>query len=302
MIRAFHSRLHTSGRGLAWPLLLVMLIWVAPVLAENEDGYPVLWDSQDAVLQRQLDAVMDGLGYHKAITDKRLAVVLVDISDLRKPRVAEVNGNRMIYAASIPKLAILLGAFVEIREGNLELDADTQTALTQMIRYSSNKEATRMLNLVGKDRLIEILQSDEFDLYDMEDGGGLWVGKEYGKSPAYKRDPLHNLSHGATAMQVARFYYMLETGQIVDDELQQQMKAMLGDPGIKHKFVKGLAGYPDVDIYRKSGSWKQWHGDSAIVETGNKKYIVVGLAEDANGGAWLSRMIKPIHELMVADQ
>ena len=301
MIRAVHSRLHLGGRLLTWSLLL-MLICATPVQAENEDGYPLLWDSQDAVLQKQLDGIMDRLGYHKAITDKRLAVVLVDITDLRKPRVAEVNGNRMIYAASIPKLAILLGAFVEFREGNLELDADTQNALTQMIRYSSNKEATRMLNLVGKDRLIEILQSEEFDLYDMEDGGGLWVGKEYGKSPAYQRDPLHNLSHGATAMQVARFYYLLETGQIVDDELQQEMKAMLGDPGIKHKFVKGLDGYQDVDIYRKSGSWKQWHGDSAIIESGDIRYIVVGLAEDANGGTWLSRIIKPIHELMVAGQ
>ena len=74
---------------------------------------------------------------------------------------------------------------------------------------------------------------------------------------------------------------------------------MLGEPGITHKFVKGLADYPDVDIYRKSGSWKQWHGDSAIVESGDTRYIVVGLAEDANGGAWLSRMIKPIHESMM---
>ena len=301
MISAFHTRLHISGQALV-RTLLVMLVFVSPVQAENKDGYPLLWNSHDAGLQQQLDGIMDRLGYHKAITDKRLAVVLVDITDLRKPRVAEVNGNRMIYAASIPKLAILLGAFVEFREGNLELDADTQTSLTQMIRYSSNKEATRMLNLIGKERLIEILQSDEFDLYDMEDGGGLWVGKEYGKSPAYRRDPLHNLSHGATAMQVARFYYLLETGQIVDDQLHQEMKAMLGDPGIKHKFVKGLAGYPNVDIYRKSGSWKQWHGDSAVIETGDTRYIVVGLAEDANGGAWLSRMIKSIHELMVPAQ
>ncbi len=103
-------------------------------------------------------------------------------------------------------------------------------------------------------------------------------------------------------MQAARLYYLLETGQIVDGELQREMKAMLGDPGINHKFVKGLAAYPDVDIYRKSGSWKQWHGDSAIVETDDKKYIVVGLAKDANAGAWLSRMIKPIHDLMVSGQ
>ena len=278
--------------------ILVLLIALA-ARAENKDGYPLLWDQRDAVLQQKLDTIMGTLGYAKAISSKRLAVVLVDISDLRNPRVAEVNGNRMIYAASIPKLAILLGAFIEIRDGNLVLDEDTRKSLTDMIRYSSNEEATRMLNMIGKERLIEILQSDEFELYDTEAGGGLWVGKEYGKSPAYQRDPVHNLSHGATAMQVARLYYLMETGQIVDGELQKEMKSMLGEPGITHKFVKGLADYPDVDIYRKSGSWKQWHGDSAIVESGDTRYIVVGLAEDANGGAWLSRMIKPIHESMM---
>ena len=278
--------------------ILVLLIALA-ARAENKDGYPLLWDQRDAVLQQKLDTIMGTLGYAKAISSKRLAVVLVDISDLRNPRVAEVNGNRMIYAASIPKLAILLGAFIEIRDGNLVLDEDTRKSLTDMIRYSSNEEATRMLNMIGKERLIEILQSDEFELYDTEAGGGLWVGKEYGKSPAYQRDPMHNLSHGATAMQVARLYYLMETGQIVDGELQKEMKSMLGEPGITHKFVKGLADYADVDIYRKSGSWKQWHGDSAIVESGDTRYIVVGLAEDANGGAWLSRMIKPIHESMM---
>ena len=283
--------------------LLLTLLFVAmlPASAENKRAYPSLWDRHDPVLQQQLDRIMGTLGYDRAIKDKRLAVVLVNITRLDKPRVAAVNGNTMIYAASVPKIAILLGAFVEIREGNMTLDDDTRQSLTNMIRYSSYQEATRMLNRVGKERLLEILQSEEFDLYDPEVGGGLWVGKEYGKSPAYQRDPLHNFSHGATAMQVARFYYLLETGQVVGKKLSAEMKAMLGDPGIKHKFVKGLENYPDVKIYRKSGSWRQWHGDSAIVEAGGEKYIVVALAQDANGGAWLSRMIKPIHELMVPE-
>ena len=282
-------------------LLTLLFVTTLSASAENKGAYPTLWDSHDPVLQRQLEKIMNMLGYDRAIKDKRLAVVLVDITRLHKPRVAAVNGNTMIYAASVPKIAILLGAFVEIREGHMTLDDDTRQSLTNMIRYSSNQEATRMLNRVGKERLLEILQSEEFDLYDPEAGGGLWVGKEYGKSPAYQRDPLHNFSHGATAMQVARFYYLLETGQVVGKKLSAEMKAMLGEPGITHKFVKGLQDYPDVKIYRKSGSWKQWHGDSAIVEAGGKKYIIVGLAEDANGGVWLSRMIKPIHELMVPD-
>ena len=90
---------------------------------------------------------------------------------------------------------------------------------------------------VGKERLLEILQSDLYHLYDPDVNGGLWIGKEYGKSSAYKRDPLHNLSHGATPMQAARFYYLLETGQLCNPKLTAEMKDMLGNPGINHKFV-----------------------------------------------------------------
>ena len=281
-------------------LFFVLILFSATVFAENTGSYPSLWDRSDPALQQELDSIMKTLGYDRPIREKRLAVTLVDITDLKKPRVAAVNGNTMIYAASVPKLAILLGAFVEIREGHMTLDEETRNSLTEMIRFSSNQEATRMLNRVGKDRVLEILQSNEFDLYDLEDGGGLWVGKEYGKSPAYLRDPLHNFSHGATAMQVARFYYLLETGQVVGKELSVEMKEMLGNPGIRHKFVKGLGQYPEAKIYRKSGSWRRWHGDSALIEAGDSKYIVVGLIEDSNGGDWLTRMIKPIHELMVS--
>jgi beta-lactamase class A len=125
------------------------------------------------------------------------------------------------------------------------------------------------------------------------------VGKEYGKSAAYKRDPLHNLSHGATALQAARFYYLLETGQLVNPKLTAEMKRMLGNPGIHHKFVKGLEDHPEAKIFRKSGSWNKWHADSAIVEAEGRKYILVALAENPKGGSWLSNMIKPIHEFMV---
>ena len=278
---------------------LISLFASLSASASETGEYPSLWDRHDAGLQRQLDATLASLDLDKAVKNKKLSVALVDITNLNEPRVATVNGDEMVYAASLPKIAILLGAFVEIEEGHMALDNSTRESLTQMIRVSSNQEATRMLNRVGKDRLLGILQSDKFHLYDPQVNGGLWVGKEYGKSPAFKRDPLHNLSHGATATQVARFYYLLETGQLVGNELSAEMKAMLGNPGIKHKFVKGLADYPDAKIYRKSGSWRQWHADSAMVEADGRKYIIVGLAEDASGGAWLSRMIKPIHEFLV---
>lgn len=268
-------------------------------MADTTTTSPSLWKSFDSSLQRQLNNTLTKLGLNKAVKDKKLSVALVDITRLNKPRVAAVNGDEMLYAASLPKIAILLGAFVEIEQGEMKLDTDTRESLTRMIRVSSNADATRMLNRVGKQRLLGMLQSRKFDLYDPKVNGGLWVGKEYGKSAAYKRDPLHNLSHGATAMQTARFYYMLETGKLVGPRLTREMKSMLGNPGIHHKFVKGLADYPDAKIYRKSGSWRQWHADSAIVEAQGHKYIIVALAESPNGGAWLSRLIQPIHQFMV---
>jgi beta-lactamase class A len=161
----------------------------------------------DSGLQRQLNKALAQLGLDKAVRNKKLSVALVDITHVDKPRVAAVNGDEMQYAASLPKIAILLGAFVEIEQGEMTLDQDTRESLTRMIRVSSNEDATRMLNRVGKSRLLGILQSRKFHLYDPQVNGGLWVGKEYGTSAAYQRDPLHNLSSTATAMQTARFYY-----------------------------------------------------------------------------------------------
>jgi len=39
----------------------------------------------------------------------------------------------------------------------------------------------------------------------------VWVGKDYAEQGTYQRDSLYNLSHGATVMQVVRFYYLLDT-------------------------------------------------------------------------------------------
>lgn len=276
------------------------LLFVTHFAAAGGAGeYPSLRESGDPGLQRALEKSLAGLGLGGAVRDKRLSVALVDITDPGKPRLAAVNGDEMKYAASLPKIAILLGAFVEIEAGGMALDEGTRASLTQMVRRSSNVEATRMLNKVGKERLLQILQSPRFKLYDPASNGGLWVGKEYAKSPAYRRDPLHNLSHGATAIQTARFFYLLETGQLVDSALTAEMKQMLSRPAINHKFVKGLKSRPGVKIYRKSGTWSRWHADAAIVEDGKYKFIVVGLAESSKGGEWLSKIVAPLHDLIV---
>ncbi len=264
--------------------------------------YPTLDKSIDRHLQQNLKQSIKKLGLGKAAANKKLALSLVDITDPNHPKAAAINGSNMMYAASLPKIAILLGAFERIEKGTLKFDKTNRALLTRMIRNSNNQAATAMLNKVGKKYLANLLQSPRYKLYDKSHNGGLWVGKEYGRGAAFQRDPLHHISHGATALQVARYYYMLETNRLVSPRLTRFMKEILSKPAINHKFVKGLKRvHPDSEIYRKSGSWRQFHADSAIVERDGRRYIAVALAENPKGGQWLSKLIVEMDKLIFSD-
>ena len=258
-----------------------------------------LRESADPDLQARLEQVVAAQGLGGPVSSRHLALALVDLSSPSRPRLAMLNGDTMLYAASLPKIAILLGAFVEAEKGRLLLDEPHVRALTQMVRYSSNAAASQVLDWVGQRRLIDILESPRFAFYDAKGPGGLWVGKSYGPSPAFLRDPVAGLSHGATAFQVARFYTMLDSGSLVSPDLTRQMKDVLSRPGLHHKFVKGLESRPGITIYRKSGTWRDFHSDSALVEAGPYKYVLVGIAHDPLGGLWLERLAAPLHDVIV---
>lgn len=296
---------------------LILLSSSIPVLAAGVTGLPVdieeagrrqgdasvdFWSSMDGRLQAGLDEILQKHGLTEAVRSGRLAVAVADITDPDAPRVATVNGDRMMYAASLPKIAILLGAMDKIQRDRIVPDDSLSADIVQMIRYSSNAAATRVLQWVGRDPLIQLLQSQRLKLYDPAHNGGLWVGKDYGGNPAYRRDPLHNLSHGATAMQVTRLFYLLESGQLLDASRTALMKSALSEPGIRHKFVKGLEQRPEATIYRKSGTWRQFHADGALVESGGRKLVLVGLADDPKGGEWLASIAAPLHDLVVKGQ
>ncbi|MFC1776732.1 serine hydrolase [Pseudomonadota bacterium] len=257
-------------------------------------------DSGDLQLQHGLEELVEQQGLTDAIRAKELALVLVIVTDPENARLAELNGRNMIYAASLPKIAILLGAAVAIEEGRLQLNDTLKTDLDKMIRNSCNSCATRVLEMVGRQELLNILQSPEFGFYDKTKTGGLWVGKDYGPSAAYQRDPLSGLSHGATAFQTARFYYKLQTGTLVSPTQTRMMLDMLSDSAISHKFVRGLAAYPDLEIYRKSGTWRTYHADSALVRSEGLAYIMIALANNPNGGKWIEQLAAPLHELAVS--
>ena len=283
---------NTAIRALLW--LALVLCCAAPAWSHQD-----MPDATDPQLQAELERVLEDMRIEALAEQGELAVALVDLHGA-EPRVALVNGHEMIYAASLPKIAILLGAAVALEEGKLAVTPALEEDLHEMIRVSCNPCATRVLDQIGREELLSILQSPAYHFYDPEQGGGLWVGKPYGPESAYQRDPLEQISHAATVYQVARFYYLLDRRELVSPAQSRMMLETLANPGIDHKFVKGLAVYEDLEVFRKSGSWKQYHADSALVIGNDLRYIMVALVEDPDGSEMLARLAPRLHQLIAA--
>lgn len=266
-----------------------------------DDAWRSLYDSGDAELQSALSRALNANAEWKSlIRKKKMAVGVVDLNDIEVPRFARVNGSVMMYAASLPKIAILLAAYQSFEDGSLEETEEIHADLGAMIRTSSNEAATRMIDLIGFEKIEEVLTDPRYELYDPERGGGLWVGKRFAKTGKRVGDPVANISHGATVTQVCRFYYLLATGRIISPERSRQMLGDLSDPGLHHKFVSVIEKRaPRARLFRKSGSWKQWHSDSILVwGPAWRHYILVAMVESENGENIMRQLVPVVEELL----
>lgn len=261
--------------------------------------YPPLEDTHAPWLQQRLDALVDQAPWNKAAQKKRLGIALIDITDPYRPMSAFINPKRMMYSASLPKIAILLAVTDKISTGQVRSSGELQDKMRAMIRKSSNTAASDLFHVATGSYIASLLQSDRYKLYNRQQGGGLWVGRAYNRGKLWRRDPLHNLSHGANALQAARFYYLLESEQLISPYYSRMMKRVFGRPEIHHKFVKGLK-LTQADVgARKSGSWRHWHADSAIITHNKRRYIAVVLAEDATAPKWFSSLILSLDHLIM---
>jgi beta-lactamase class A len=256
----------------------------------------------DEGLQAKLEAILASDQKWVALAkNKMLSIGIVDMLDPLQSRFAAINPNNMVYAASLPKIAILLASEDAIATGKIKETPEVKQDMRMMIAKSSNEAASRMFNRVGVDYIASVLQDPCYKLYDKQNGGGLWVGKPYGSGGTRVGDPLKGLSHAASVMQVAKYYYMLAFGKLVNEDRSRDMLQMLVDPQLHHKFVSVLDRVaPDAKVYRKSGTWENWHADSALVWDKTRRYIVVALAQDGSGETILRELMVKIDNILTA--
>jgi beta-lactamase class A len=250
----------------------------------------------DAPLQEHLEQIDSTLRAKYGMTPDQTAVGLLD---LRSLRLAMVRPDYELYAASVAKIGILLAYFQLHPAAATNLDATTRHELGLMVRTSSDEMATKYAQQMGLKPIQHVL--DSYHFYDASRGGGLWVGKYYGKGGERYGDPVNDHSHAATVRQVLRFYLLLEQRKLVSPAASQTMLDIFATPDIPAdniKFVKGLAGR-DVQILRKWGSWEDWLHDTAIGTGPGRCYIVVGLTHHPRGEEYLADLAVAVDDLMI---
>ncbi|TXD46526.1 serine hydrolase [Polaribacter sp. IC073] len=237
--------------------------------------------------------------WKRLVAGKQMSIGIVDLSDPTNFKYAGMNDNFMMYAASLPKIAILLAAMDAIDKGEMEYTDEIKTDLRLMISKSNNQASTRMIDRLGYQKIEEVLRAPKNMLYDEEVGGGLWVGKRYAAQGKRSPDPLKGLSHAATTRQVCSFYYQLALGNLVSPERSKEMLEIMKDPKLHHKFVNTLDKVaPKATVYRKSGSWRNYHSDSALVWGPERKYIIVALIDNDYGEQIIRNLVRPLEKVL----
>jgi beta-lactamase class A len=281
---------------------VIFLLWGcacasdAPKTTKGIQNFKLDYDTAvDTNLQTKLEKIDAELRAEFEMTTEQTAVGVLDLNTLR---LAMIHPDRGDYAASVPKVGILLAYFQLHPGAATNLDSQTRHELALMAKASNNEMAAKLSREMGLKQIQEVLNS--YHLYDTNHGGGIWVGKHYGKGDERYGDPVGNNSHAATVRQLLRYFLWLEQGKLVSPAASKTMREIFASPDIPHddiKFVKGLTGR-DVQIIRKWGTWQDWRHDCAVINGGGRHYILVALTKHPKGDEYLVELAKAIDDLL----
>jgi beta-lactamase class A len=286
-------------------LLAVSLCLVACAIASaaepttrGANDFVLDYDTKvDPALQSKLESIDTSLRQQFSMTTDQTAVGLLD---LKTRRLAMIHPDRIEYAASVPKVGILLAYFQLHPDAAAgELDGQTRHELGLMAKASNNEMAAKFSRAMSLKEIQKVLNDQGF--YDASRGGGIWVGKHYGKGGERIGDPVADHSHAATVRQLLRFWLLLDQGRLVSPTASKLMKEIFASPDVPHddiKFVRALKGRDGVEILRKWGTWQNWRHDSALVTAPGRHYILVALTQHPKGDDYLVELARQVDDAL----
>ncbi|MBI5866247.1 MAG: C39 family peptidase [Planctomycetes bacterium] len=255
----------------------------------------------DAVLQPRLIEIERRIADELGIAAEQRAFGMIDLPE---GRLACVNGDQMFYGASVPKTIIVFAYLLSNPDVVRDMPTQTLRELQLVIKRSDNELAAKYSQIVGLDRIQQVIQSPEYRFYNRDAGGGMWCGKHYGIDQPRTGDPLADHSHAATVRQCLRYYLLLEQNRLGGRAVCDRLREIFAAPALEFHddyFVAGLKGLA-TDVIRKSGTWEDWHLDTARVGFGDRVLLLAGMTRHPRGSEYLERMARAAMALTLAPE
>ena len=162
-------------------------------------------------------------------------------------------------------------------DAKLEFSEAFKSDLTRMIRYSDNAKASSVISRIGFNFIASVLWQRH--LFDPAHGGGLWLGRAYGRDlEPWHRDPVNSLSHSANARALGLLFVQLSRGILISKGASESMLSYFANSSFHIKSIKAFedAGFQvntdnhtdpahRVTIYRKSGTMDGISHDATLI-------------------------------------
>ncbi|MBK8913481.1 MAG: DUF1460 domain-containing protein [Phycisphaerales bacterium] len=255
----------------------------------------------DPALQSALERIDAAVAAELGMPEESRAL---GVLDLQTGAFAAFRPDAIFYGASVPKISIAHAMLERFPHQFLDYDELLFDKMSRMLKRSDNAIAAELSQGPGLEYIMELQCGDKYRFYDKEHGG-LWTGKHYGIDAPRVADPIGGHSHAVTVRQCLRFYLLMEQGKLVNARLSATLQSLFAAPKLafhNHNFVAGLHGR-NASLIRKSGTWEDWHLDTARVRHNGRTYLIAGATHHPRGEDYLARVVAGIDEhLCGADQ
>ena len=264
-------------------------------------------------LQAFLDGfVADALRQDPKLPSANLRASVLDLSDPDEPRLAQWQGAKPIYPASVVKFVYLMAAYAFQEQGRLRIDPDLDQQLGAMIRVSSNQATQRVFErLTGAEpgpelppeayaqfrekrlaveRWLQGLGIDDLHAVNPTyDGGGDISGREKqflrdatvpGALPGFGTD--YKNRTGMTSNGTVELLALLARGLALSpQDSATARERMKRDSRQQRHMAARIAGGAErvggLDVHSKTGTWGPIYADAGLVRAPSGREFAIAV-------------------------
>ncbi len=241
----------------------------------------------------------------RKVTEKNLAITLIDLRNPQQPATASFRGSEPIYPASVVKLFYLAATHRWLEDGRLKETDELRRALRDMIVDSSNDATHYVMDaLTGTTSGVELAPAEMQEWAEKRNAvnryfttlgyTGINVNQKTYCEDAYGRERVFRGSKGEnrnklTTDATARLLVEIVQGRAINSARSTQMMELLkrdpsaksGDADDQARGFTGLALEPGTRLWSKAGWTSTTRHDAAYVETPNgARFILVTFTTD----------------------